>query len=136
MNFWFNIAFSALGGAFFGYIIMFIITFVTEHYSSPVKENETMSQILSRQFKYAAIIFGIIGALFGWGKITDDDEMIHLRDELYTRGYQDAVENTREYARANLGELYIVDGDFLKPIEIDFRKISDMMDINRANEIQ
>ncbi|WP_462385222.1 hypothetical protein [Intestinibacillus massiliensis] len=136
MNFWFNIAFSALGGAFVGYIIMFIITFVTEHYSSPVKENETMSQILSRQFKYAAIIFGIIGALFGWGKITDDDEMIHLRDELYARGYQDAVENTREYARANLGELYIVDGDFLKPIEIDFRKISDMMDINRANEIQ
>ena len=136
MNFWFNIAFSALGGAFVGYIIMFIITFVTGHYSSPVKENETMSQILSRQFKYAAIIFGIIGALFGWGKITDDDEMIHLRDELYARGYQDAVENTREYARANLGELYIVDGDFLKPIEIDFRKISDMMDINRANEIQ
>lgn len=131
MEFWFHVAEYAVLFAITGCAVVFFIAFLTDHYANPKQSGETNS-ILFQQFRFAALVFALIGFIHGSFDFEHRSEQEELRVDLYSAGYEDALKDVDWYIRENFDELYITDGTSLRPVEINAFEAKSMFDISRA----
>lgn len=126
---------GALAGIMVGSILLFTITFLTM--SSFTGSESKLQHILWRQFKPAAIVFGIVGALSGLYMSDHLKEQDQLRYELYSTGYEDAATRAEDFlADTTGGEVYFEKDGSWYCAEVDLSHLMRKIDWSRADEVQ